>query len=122
MERAARDLARFPPDALAPRAWITGGSGSRFSSAKARSPSSSERCFSSTPNDDRSADEPLVGLRSGEEVQDVIRRRVLGPRELELYATLSGFDIVEIANESGATMLTGPGASMVARYRGFWGI
>jgi len=55
---------------------------------------------------------------SGEEAQDVIRRRVLGPRELELYATLSGFDIVEITSESGATTLMGPGAYTVARYRG----
>ncbi|MFD7280697.1 hypothetical protein ACFV80_27525 [Streptomyces sp. NPDC059862] len=44
---------------------------------------------------------------SGEEAHDVIRRCVLGPRELELYATLAGFDVVEITNESGAGSLTG---------------
>ncbi|WP_128433815.1 class I SAM-dependent methyltransferase [Streptomyces cyaneus] len=54
---------------------------------------------------------------SGEEARDVIRRRVLGPRELELYAALAGFDIVEIISESGATRLTGPEAYTVARYR-----
>ncbi|WP_432080433.1 class I SAM-dependent methyltransferase [Streptomyces sp. WAC 04229] len=54
---------------------------------------------------------------SGGEVWDVVRRRVLGPRELELYATLAGFDVIEIADETGAAALTGPGAYAVARFR-----
>ncbi|MFD7409773.1 hypothetical protein ACFV7R_45955 [Streptomyces sp. NPDC059866] len=44
---------------------------------------------------------------SGEEAHDVIRRCVLGPRELEPYATLASFDVAEITNESGAGSLTG---------------
>lgn len=55
---------------------------------------------------------------SGEEAHDVIRRRVLGPRELELYATQAGFDVVEITDESGVGSVTGPGAYTIARYRG----
>ncbi|MEV2213868.1 class I SAM-dependent methyltransferase [Streptomyces sp. NPDC050997] len=54
---------------------------------------------------------------SGEEAHDVIRRRVLGPRELELHAALVGFDVVEITDESATGSLTGPGAYTVARYR-----
>lgn len=55
---------------------------------------------------------------SGEETRDVIRRRVLGPCELELYATLAGFDVVEITDGTGGDSLVGPGAYTVARYRG----
>ncbi|MGW0837433.1 class I SAM-dependent methyltransferase [Streptomyces prunicolor] len=55
---------------------------------------------------------------SGEEARDAIRRRVLGPRELELYGTLSGFDVAEITNESDAGPLIGPSAYIVACYRG----
>lgn len=54
---------------------------------------------------------------SGEEARDVIRRRVLGPRELELYTALAGFELVEITDESGTGPATGPGAYTVARYR-----
>ncbi|MFE9029068.1 class I SAM-dependent methyltransferase [Streptomyces iakyrus] len=56
-------------------------------------------------------------LGSGEEAHDVIRRRVLAPRELDLYATLAGFDVVEMTDGSGRGTLTGPGAYTVARYR-----
>jgi SAM-dependent methyltransferase len=55
---------------------------------------------------------------SGEEYRDTIRRRVLGPRELELYAAHSDFDVVAITDESGGGGLTGPDAYTVARYRG----
>lgn len=54
---------------------------------------------------------------SGEETRDVIRRRVLGPRELELYATLAGFDVIQITDGIGAGTLNGPTAYTVARYR-----
>lgn len=53
---------------------------------------------------------------SGEETRDTIRRRVLGPRELELYAEHAGFDVVAITDESGGGRLVGPGAYTVARY------
>ncbi|MCC9153607.1 class I SAM-dependent methyltransferase [Streptomyces parvulus] len=54
---------------------------------------------------------------SGEETRDVIRRRVLGPRELELYAALAGFDVLQITDGIGAGTLHGPTAYTVARYR-----
>ncbi|MFJ6076610.1 class I SAM-dependent methyltransferase [Streptomyces sp. NPDC093065] len=54
---------------------------------------------------------------SGEETRDLIRRRVLGPRELELYASLAGFDVVQITDGTGAGALNGPVAYTVARYR-----
>ncbi|MDT0405767.1 class I SAM-dependent methyltransferase [Streptomyces edwardsiae] len=54
---------------------------------------------------------------SGEETRDVIRRRVLGPRELELYAALAGFDVLQITDGIGANTLHGPTAYTVARYR-----
>lgn len=53
---------------------------------------------------------------SGEEANDTIRRRILGPRELELYATHAGFDVLTITDESGGDGLIGPGAYTVARY------
>jgi SAM-dependent methyltransferase len=53
---------------------------------------------------------------SGQEARDVIRRRVLGPRELELYAGLAGFDVAEIAGDSDGTADIGPIAYTVARY------
>ncbi|MBB6421948.1 class I SAM-dependent methyltransferase [Streptomyces iakyrus] len=56
-------------------------------------------------------------LGTGEEAHDVIRRRVLAPRELDLYTTLAGFDVVEMTDGSGRGTLTGPGAYTVARYR-----
>ncbi|MGW0910955.1 class I SAM-dependent methyltransferase [Streptomyces sp. NPDC002784] len=55
---------------------------------------------------------------SGEEYHDAIRRRVLGPRELELHALLAGFEVFEIVNETGALTVLGPGAYTVARYQG----
>lgn len=55
---------------------------------------------------------------SGEECHDAIRRRVLGPRELELHALLAGFEVFEIVNEAGAVPVLGPGAYTVARYQG----
>ncbi|MDF3142467.1 MULTISPECIES: class I SAM-dependent methyltransferase [unclassified Streptomyces] len=55
---------------------------------------------------------------SGEECHDAIRRRVLGPRELELHALLAGFEVFEIVNEAGALPVLGPGAYTVARYQG----
>ncbi|WP_251070816.1 hypothetical protein [Streptomyces sp. ISL-96] len=53
---------------------------------------------------------------SGGEAQDVIRRRVLFPRELERYAAAAGFEVVEMVGESGGTGLTGATAYTVARY------
>lgn len=53
-------------------------------------------------------------LASGVEVQDEIRRRVLFPRELERYASAAGFEILDMADESGSG-LTGPIAYTVAR-------
>ncbi|MCX5422775.1 trans-aconitate 2-methyltransferase [Streptomyces sp. NBC_00078] len=55
---------------------------------------------------------------SGEEYHDSIRRRVLGPRELELYALSAGFKVLEIVNEAGALPVSGPSAYTVARYQG----
>ncbi|MEU6825569.1 class I SAM-dependent methyltransferase [Streptomyces atriruber] len=55
---------------------------------------------------------------SGDEAHDVIRRRVLGPRELELHASLAGFEVVEFVDESGSGRLAGPGAYVVARHIG----
>ena len=55
---------------------------------------------------------------SGEECHDAIRRRVLGPCELELHALLAGFEVLEIVNEAGALPVLGPGAYTVARYQG----
>ncbi len=55
---------------------------------------------------------------SGEEARDTIRRRVLGPREMELYAVHADFDVVAITDESWGDGLIGPGAYTVARYRG----
>lgn len=55
---------------------------------------------------------------SGEECHDAIRRRVLGPCELELHALLAGFEVFEIVNETGAPPVLGPGAYTVARYQG----
>ncbi|AZM53852.1 SAM-dependent methyltransferase [Streptomyces sp. WAC 01529] len=54
-------------------------------------------------------------LASGEQARDVIRRRVLFPRELEHYATAAGFDIVEMVDGPGAGF-AGPVAYTVARY------
>ncbi|MBT2528051.1 class I SAM-dependent methyltransferase [Streptomyces sp. ISL-99] len=54
-------------------------------------------------------------LPSGDAAQDVIRRRVLFPRELERYASAAGFEIVDMVDESGAGF-TGPNAYTVARY------
>ncbi|MFC7980679.1 SAM-dependent methyltransferase [Streptomyces sp. NPDC057336] len=54
---------------------------------------------------------------SGEETRDVIHRRVLGPRELELYVTLAGFDVIQITDGIGAGTLNEPTAYTVARYR-----
>ncbi|MFC5800882.1 class I SAM-dependent methyltransferase [Streptomyces formicae] len=56
-------------------------------------------------------------LPSGDEAQDEIRRRVLFPRELELYAVAAGFEVVDMFDEYG-TELTGPVAFTVARYTG----
>ncbi|MGV9879533.1 class I SAM-dependent methyltransferase [Streptomyces sp. NPDC003006] len=58
----------------------------------------------------------LWTFESGDEARDVIRRRVLFPRELEHYATGAGFEVVDMANESEPGTLTGPTAYTVARY------
>ncbi|KUL42131.1 class I SAM-dependent methyltransferase [Streptomyces regalis] len=55
---------------------------------------------------------------SGDECHDAIQRRVLGPRELELYALFARFEVLEIVNETGALPVLGPGAYTVARYQG----
>jgi hypothetical protein len=54
-------------------------------------------------------------LPSCEEAHDVIRRRVLFPRELESYTSGAGFEIVDMRDETGPG-LTGPIAYTVARY------
>jgi SAM-dependent methyltransferase len=54
---------------------------------------------------------------NGAEAQDVIRRRVLFPRELEHYAAGAEFEVVDMVNQNGAGALTGPTAYTVARYR-----
>ncbi|MGW7072201.1 class I SAM-dependent methyltransferase [Streptomyces sp. NPDC054855] len=59
----------------------------------------------------------LWTFESGEEAQDVIRRRVLFPRELEHYAAGTGFEVVDMVDESAPGSLTGPTAYTVARYR-----
>lgn len=57
-------------------------------------------------------------FESGGEARDVIKRRVLFPRELEHYAAGAGFEVVDMVNESGpGAPLTGPTAYTVARYR-----
>ncbi|MFG2704826.1 class I SAM-dependent methyltransferase [Streptomyces sp. NPDC048386] len=53
---------------------------------------------------------------SGEEYRDTIQRRVLGPRELELYVAQADFEVLEILNEAGASPVLGPGAYTVARF------
>lgn len=53
---------------------------------------------------------------SGVEARDVIRRRVLFPRELEHYAAGVGFKVVDMVNESRNGTLTGPTAYTVAQY------
>lgn len=54
----------------------------------------------------------------GAEAQDVIRRRVLFPREIELYLASAGFDLLEIFNPVApqAEELAGPSACVAARY------
>lgn len=47
----------------------------------------------------------------------IVRSPFLGPRELELYAALAGFDVVQITDGTGAGALNGPVAYTVARYR-----
>lgn len=57
-------------------------------------------------------------LDTGAEVHDRIQRRVLFPRELELYMTTVGFELLDIfdnATDNGG-QLTGPSAYIVARY------
>ncbi|MFJ2137097.1 class I SAM-dependent methyltransferase [Streptomyces sp. NPDC087845] len=54
-------------------------------------------------------------LPSGDEAQDEIRRRVLFPRELERYVEDAGFEVLDMADGTGAG-LTGPTAYTVARY------
>ncbi|MGW0559612.1 methyltransferase domain-containing protein [Streptomyces sp. NPDC003016] len=54
-------------------------------------------------------------LASGEQARDVIRRRVLFPRELEHYVAAAGFEIVDMADGVG-TGLAGPVAYAVARH------
>ncbi|MFE1770521.1 class I SAM-dependent methyltransferase [Streptomyces sp. NPDC059008] len=54
---------------------------------------------------------------SGDEAWDVVRRRVLFPRELEHYASGAGFEVVDMVNGVGNRALIGPTAYTVARYR-----
>ncbi|MGI9001146.1 MAG: hypothetical protein ACR2GH_05720 [Pseudonocardia sp.] len=58
-------------------------------------------------------------LDDSTEHQDTIRRRVLWPRELELYATLSGFTVVDMfGNPTVRTEpLCGPNGYVIAHYR-----
>lgn len=54
---------------------------------------------------------------NGEGAHDHIRRRVLFPREIELYLTTAGFKLLEIFDSSTAptSRLTGPSAYLIAR-------
>jgi SAM-dependent methyltransferase len=54
----------------------------------------------------------------GAEAQDVIRRRVLFPREIELYLASVGFELLDIFNPVApqARELAGPSACVVAQY------
>jgi len=51
----------------------------------------------------------------GTEAEDCIRRRVVFPRELELYLNTAGFDLLEIIPDGHGGEVTGPGAYIVAR-------
>lgn len=56
----------------------------------------------------------------GTEAHDHIRRRVLFPRELELHLTLSGFDLIDLADDptDPDSDLTGTAPYITARYAG----
>lgn len=56
----------------------------------------------------------------GRHARDCIRRRVIFPRELELYLSLAGFELVELFDHCTARHgeLTGPVACITARYMG----
>ncbi|MEV3856101.1 class I SAM-dependent methyltransferase [Streptomyces sp. NPDC050095] len=54
---------------------------------------------------------------AGTEARDVIQRRVLGPQELERFATDAGFEVLGMFDESGGAAPIGPTAYTVARYR-----
>ncbi|MEU6525813.1 class I SAM-dependent methyltransferase [Streptomyces sp. NPDC046924] len=54
-------------------------------------------------------------LPRGDEARDEIRRRVLFPRELERYAEIAGFEVLDMLDGAG-TGLIGPTAYTVARY------
>ncbi|MGH8887889.1 MAG: class I SAM-dependent methyltransferase [Egibacteraceae bacterium] len=56
----------------------------------------------------------------GRQAQDCVRRRVIFPRELELYLSLAGFELVELFDDDAARRgeLTGPVATLAARCTG----
>lgn len=56
----------------------------------------------------------------GRQARDCIRRRVIFPRELELYLHLAGFELLELFDGSAARQgtLTGPVATITARHTG----
>jgi SAM-dependent methyltransferase len=56
----------------------------------------------------------------GRQAHDCVRRRVIFPRELELYLSLAGFELAELFDGNTARYgeLTGPVACIAARYMG----
>lgn len=57
-------------------------------------------------------------FENGKQARDCIRRRVIFPRELELYLNLAGFELIELFDDDAARHgdLTGPAACITARY------
>ncbi len=58
-------------------------------------------------------------LDDGREERDVIRRRVLGPREVELYLEAAGFELLDVVDRAQGQdngRLTGPSVYIAARY------
>lgn len=57
-------------------------------------------------------------LDDGTEHRDEVRRRILGPREVELYATLAGFEVAEVFSTlDREELLRGSSAYVVALFR-----
>ncbi|KWX01025.1 hypothetical protein TH66_11150 [Carbonactinospora thermoautotrophica] len=56
----------------------------------------------------------------GETATDLIRRRVIFPRELELHLNLAGFELLDVFDDPAdrSKVLTGPAAYTTARYLG----
>lgn len=59
-------------------------------------------------------------LTDGSQARDCIRRRVIFPRELELYLSLAGFELIELSDDhtTGHDELCGPTAYATARWTG----